>query len=87
MAIITVVAAVNVILVLAGGRDAIVAGSAGTGYLRVINCICRHPDIRCMAVLADIACLDMRLVFARGFDAVVATSAVVRNAYVIKVCR
>jgi hypothetical protein len=40
-----------------------------------------------MAVLADIACLDMRLVFARGFDAVVATSAVVRNAYVIKVCR
>jgi len=87
VAVIAVVAAVEVRGMFARRNEAIVAGSAGTGYLRVINCICRHPDIRCMAVLADIAGLDMRLVFARGFDAVVATSAVVRNAYVIKVCR
>ena len=53
MAIITVVAAVNVILVLAGSRDAIVAGSTGTGYLRVINCIYWCPGIRVMAVFAD----------------------------------
>jgi len=53
MAVITRVTAVNVILILTRGRDAIVAGSAGTGYLRVINCIYWCPGIRVMAVFAD----------------------------------
>jgi len=53
MAVITRVTAVNVILILAGSRDAIVAGSTGTGYLRVINCIYWCPGIRVMAVFAD----------------------------------
>ena len=85
MAVITRVTAVNVILILTRGRDAIVAGSTGTGYLRVINCICRHPDIRRMAVLADIAGLYMRESFAGGIGAIVTTHTIAGDIYMVKI--
>lgn len=45
MAIVTVVAAGNVIRILAARDDAIMAGSAGTDHLGVINRVNGNPDV------------------------------------------
>lgn len=85
MAVIAIGAAGNVRCVLACGNYSIVAGAAGTEYLRVVYRINRHPDIRVMAVFANIGRLNMREVFAGGFDAVVATDTIAHDACVIKI--
>ncbi len=62
--------------VLAGCRDAIMAGAATAQNLRVVDCICGRERIGVMAVFADIGGLDVRRAFTGGLGTVVAADAV-----------
>lgn len=87
MAVVAIVAAGNMSRVFANGRNAIVAGIAGTGNLRVIDNVHRHPDIGCMAVFADICGLYMSWVFARRVGTIVTAGAITRDVHMIKIRR
>lgn len=87
MAILAVVTAVDMIRALAGRDDAVVAGSAGSKDLRVVDGIDRYPDIRCVAVFADVAGLYMGLRLARRVGTVVAAEAISRDVDVIEIRR
>ena len=56
VAIVAVVAALDVILVLAGRRRAVMAGAASAQHLCVIDGKAWRPNVRGMAVLAHICC-------------------------------
>ena len=85
MAILAIVAARNMCGMLAGCGNAVVAGSAGSEYLAVIN----HEDGRknagCVAVLTYVRCLHMRRRFACCAGAVVACSTAACDIGVIKI--
>ncbi len=87
VAVVAVGATINVPLVLACRDDAVVAGSAGSDDLRVIDRKDGNPDIRCVAVLADVAGLDVGQVLASGLGAVVAAETIAGDVDVIEVCR
>ena len=87
MAVVTVVTTGDVRRIFACRHDAIVTAGAGPQDLRVIDCNCRNPDIRCVTIFADVAGIDMRRVFARCLDTVVAINAVAGNVYVIEIGR
>jgi hypothetical protein len=55
MAVVTVFATGDMCRSFSGGRYAIMTGTAGSQYLRVINCKRGCPDIRIMAILANIS--------------------------------
>ena len=59
VAIVAIVATGDVILVLTGRRITVVAGSASTDYLRMIDRVGGIPDIRRMAILTHVAGLDV----------------------------
>jgi len=83
--IVTVVATVDMTLVLAGRDDAVVAGAAGADHLSVVGRVHRHPDVGRMTIFADIAGLDVRLILARRLGTVVAAEAIARDVDVIEV--
>ena len=85
MAIVTVVAAVHMRRVLAGGRNTVVTGTACADDLCVIDGKCGSKDIGRMAVLTDIGRLDMRQVLTFGFGAIVAIEAAARDVDVVEV--
>lgn len=68
-------------------RDAIMTGSTGAQYLRVVDGESRCPHIRIVAVLTNIACEYMCCVFADCFNAVVAADTIARDVYVIEIGR
>ena len=72
VAVIAVVAACDVQQVFATCCRAVVAGHAGTNYMRMIDRVGRRPERVVVAVLANVACIDMRWVLARRNAAVVA---------------
>ena len=72
--------------VFAGGRDAIMTGTAGAQNLRVVDRQYGSPDVRAMAIFADIGRLNVRGTFAGCFDTVVAAGAVAGDTAVIKGC-
>ena len=84
MTVVAGVAAGNVGGVLAGRRDAVVAGTAAADDLRVIDGVGRCPDVAVVAILADIARLYMCLGLAGCFDAVVAAEAVADDANMVE---
>ena len=84
MTVVAGVAARDVRRVLAGRRDAVVAGTAGAQDLRVIHGIDWCPYGAVMAVFTDAAGLYMGGTFARGFHAIVATGAVAGDTAVIE---
>ena len=87
MAIVAVVATVNVCGMLTGCRGAIVARAACANNLSMINGIGWRPDIRRMTVFANEGGLYMRKSLAGCVGAVVTTRAVAGDACVVKDCR
>lgn len=85
MAIIAVVPARDVSRVFARCRNTVMAGIAGTQYLRVIDCHDRCPQICSVAVLADVRRLHVSRVFSCRVRAVMAAHAVPGNVYVAEV--
>jgi hypothetical protein len=84
MAVIAVVTAGDVSRVLAGRRDTVMAGAAGTHHLCVIHGSHWRKHIGVVAVFADIRRLHVCQILASGFDAVVAANAVTRDVHVVK---
>jgi hypothetical protein len=84
VAVVTVVAAGDVGRVFSGCDNAIVAGTAGTQYLRVIDPVGGRPQVAVVAVLAHIGGLNMGRILAGGFDAVVTARAVGHDVGVIE---
>ena len=87
MAVVTVVAAGNMGRVFSGRCQTVVAGTAGTQNLCVINSVSGNPNITVVAILTDIRCLYVCQVLAGRFNAVVATGAIPGNTHVIEVRR
>jgi hypothetical protein len=87
MAIVTIIAARNMRRVLAGGGIAIVAGSATTQHLRVIDRERWYPYSWVVAVLADVGGQGVGRVFARGRNAVVAVDTAAGDIGVVEVSR
>ena len=84
MAIITVIAAGDVGGILARSDNAVMAGTTGAQHLRVVDHVCRRPQVTVVAVLTDFGGLDMCRVLARRLDAVMAACTVGHNVGVIK---
>lgn len=76
MTVVAVVAACNVRRVFPGRRDAVVTGSAGSNYLRMIDGKHRQKGEGAVTVFADIACLNMGRALANSGGAVVTRYAV-----------
>ena len=72
MAIVAVVAGLDMVGVLAGGRNAIVAGTTGADHLQMVDGNRGRPLGAVVAVFADIRRVDVGRVLARGGRAVVA---------------
>ena len=87
MTVVTIVAAVYVGWILTCRDHPIVAGTASTYYLRVVDGESRSPDIRRVAVFTDVTCLNMIQWFADSFHAVMAAYAVPGDIHVVKVRR
>ena len=87
MAIVAVVATVNVCGMLTGCRGAIVARVACAYDLGVINGIGWRPDIRRMTVLANVGGLYMRKSLAGRVGAVVTARTITGDIYMIKIGR
>lgn len=81
------VAAGNVRRVLASRRDTVMAGTAGTQYLRMVDRKDRRPQVRGMAIFTDIARLNVRRALAGRFHAVMAAGTVAGDADVVKIGR
>ena len=71
---------------LAGRRNAIVAGAAGSQYLRVVDLNRWHPRGLAVTVFADVRRLDVCRRFASCLGTVVAAEAVVGYSDVIEYC-
>ncbi len=87
MTVIAVVAAGNMGRMLASRRDAVVAGTAGTKYLRMINDICWLPDSAVVAVFTNIGRLDVGETLASSSNTVMAAGTISRDPDMIKIRR
>ena len=85
--VVAIITAGDMCRVFTDGRDAIMTGSTGAQYLRMVNRESRRPYIGVVAVLTNIACEYMCCVLAGCFDAVVAANTVTRDIYVIEISR
>jgi len=83
----TVLLRVEVTLILASRRNAVVARRARTQDLRMVDSDNWRPPYRAVAVLTDIGCLGMCCVLTRCIRAVVATEAIAGDIHVIEVGR
>ena len=87
MAILTIIATCDVCCILAGCSQSIVAGTACSQHLRMINRVRRCPYIRIVAVLANVSCLNVGLALTCCLDAIVATHTIAGDTDVIKIGR
>ncbi len=87
MAVITSIGTGDMRCVLAGRNRAIVAGTAGTDHLGVIDRGRWSPQYVAVAIFADVRGLDMRHMFAGGGGAVVAANTVAHDTGVIEAGR
>lgn len=85
MTIIAIVATRNVRRVLARGCDAIVAGTAGAGNLRMVDEVGRRPYVRVVTVFANVRRLNVCQVLAGSFRAIVAADTVARDVYMVEI--
>lgn len=85
MAIVAVITAAYMRQVFSDRGHAVMTGSTGTQYLRVINGERGCPDVRVVAVLAHIRCRNMRVALANSLYAVVTTDAISGNADVVEI--
>lgn len=87
VAVIAICAAADVSCMFASRRHAVMAGTASTQDLRVIDRGDWNERNRAVTVFADICCLHVCWAFASCGNAVMATDAVPENAGVVKIRR
>jgi hypothetical protein len=81
------VAAGNMCWLFADGSDTIVAGAAGSDYLRVIDGQHGRKHIRRVTVFTDVGCLNVCWIFANRIRAVMTADAIAGDIDVIEVRR
>ncbi len=86
MAVVAGIAAIDVCRVLAGCRDAVMAGAANAHDVRVVDSEYGREHVCVVAVFTDIAGLYVRRALAGRFSAIVAIDAVAGDVDVIEVC-
>lgn len=84
MAVVAIVATINMRRMLAGCDYAVMARTASTDHLCVVYRKRWREHIGCMAVFAYVTGLNMRRSFADSVGAVMAAEAVVRDVCVVK---
>lgn len=87
VAVLAIVATVDMCRMFASRSYAVVTGAAGAEYLGVIDCKGWDPQIRCMAILTHVSCLHMRWRFTRCFHTVVTATAIASDVDVVEVGR
>jgi len=87
MAVIAICAAANVSRMLASRRHAVMAGTACTQNLSVVDRDDRNERNRAVTVFADVACLHVCRVLASRGSAVMATGAISEKAGVVEIRR
>ena len=87
MAVIAVIAARNMFRILSERDRAVMAGSASSNDLGVIDGHDRLKESNAVAILANVSRRNMILSFTRSTGSIVATSTIIRNACVVKRCR
>ena len=85
MAVIANNRGLNVCWAPAGRIRAVVAGTAGTQYLCVVNRCDRHKQIGVVTVFANVRCLHVRRTFSDRFRAIVARHAITDDVGVIEI--
>ncbi len=86
VAVVAIVAAIDVVGVFASGDAAVVTRAAGAYDLRVIDRVCRVETERCVTVLTGIRGLDVQRMFARRIGTIVAAEAPGADRRVIENC-
>jgi predicted RNA-binding protein YlqC (UPF0109 family) len=87
MAVVTSIAAVDVIEVFSASRNPIMTGAAVADDLQVIDNVCGREGIGVMAVFTNNSGLDVRRVFTRSGRSIVAARTIVEDIRVIEVRR
>ena len=87
MAIVAGIAAGNMRWVFADGSNSVVAGTASTNDLGVVDCQHRRKNIGAVAVLTDVRCLNVGWIFANCLGAIMAADAVAGDIHVIEIGR
>ncbi len=87
VAVIAIIAAGNVRRIFPGSDRAVMAGTAGTDNLSVVDGVDRCPDNIVVAIFTNIGGLDVRWIFSGGSSAVVASRAACDDAGMIEVSR
>ena len=87
MAVVASDAAGYVIDVFAACCYSIMARTAGTKDLSVIDQVCRSPDINAVAILTNSRCLNVHRILASRVDTVMAAGAVTADIDVIEISR
>ena len=82
--VVAVVAAGDVGRVFAGRRETIVARATRAQNLRMVDYVCRHPDIAVVTVFAHIGGLYVCQILAGGGRSVVATDAITGNTNMVE---
>ncbi len=85
MAVITIVAARDMRWMFASRRRAVVARTASTDDLCVVDSIGRSEHICIVTIFANVGCLYMRRSLADRFNAVVATGTIIDDTKVVEV--
>lgn len=79
MAVITRITARNMGRILASRDGSVVAGSAGTDHIEVIDGVSGRENVRVMAVFTDLGCLYVVDILANGVCTVMTAAAIVEN--------
>ena len=79
MAVIAIIAARDMRWMLACGRRAVMARTAGTEDLCVVDSVGRRENICIVTIFTNVGCLYMRRTLADGINAVVAAGAIIDN--------
>jgi len=84
MAVIAIIAARDMRWMLACGRRAVMARTAGTEDLGVVDSVGGRKNICIVTIFTNVGCLYMRRTLADGINAVVAAGAIVDNTQVVE---
>lgn len=87
MAVITVVTAIDVVLVFATGNHTVMARTAGANHLCVIHNNFRHKSNNAVAIFTNIRRLNVHIVLAGRVRAVVATHTIANDVDVVEIRR
>jgi len=87
VAIVAGIAARDVVRCFSGRRETVMARSAGSGDLRMVDRVHRREDVGIVTIFADVACRYVRRVLAGGIGAVMAAAAIATYVDMIEIRR